>query len=55
MLNSTPPSRGVERVVQTPSGRRAQATFDVAFVSDRLIGGSTRQELLELQPGFFLV
>lgn len=30
-------------------------TFDVALVSDSLIGGSTDQKLLELHPGFLLV
>lgn len=30
-------------------------TLDVALVSDSLVGGSTRKELLELHPGFLLV
>lgn len=34
---------------------RALLTFNISFVSDSLVCGSTSQELLELHPGFLLV
>lgn len=42
-------------LLQHHLGADPQITFDVAFVPNRLIGGPSGQELLELHPGFLLV
>lgn len=42
-------------LVRSNSHRRWSSTFNVAFISDGLVGGPTRQKLLELHPGLLLV
>lgn len=49
------PSAGAPFQTEAHTHAAPRPTFDVALVSDSLIGGPAYQELLELHPGFLLV